>query len=392
MMSDNNSDCFSSLFGDDDKLGLLEREQLKRNRQRVDAGEPRNSYSSIPNFSSRSSLMSSGLYGAIFSQQSQNFGGLFPANYAPAKMLNELLGRQVKQAQDASNPANANDGMHNQMESASNNNNSVKMEFDGSGGAQTGANSDGAQSPPTSANDLAHHMLRNILQGKKDLMALDQELRQASGQERHSPDSNQNTILNKNSNMLNNNNLINNNNNYQDVTKSDNVNGSSDNDPMSDSTNNSSAKLSSDKDGAGKQIPNGEHSEMNGSSDGKKTENSEIIDEDILMNSLADGSNSMPSPGSVNNVKLKEELMDGDMDKELCRSPSPSPSASNKSDQGAVMDLKRARVENIVSTIHSSPALVAKSANFIIRSSMITALSSDMPPASRWASTCTISC
>lgn len=298
--------------------------------------------------------MSSGLYGAIFSQQSQNFGGLFPANYAPAKMLNELLGRQVKQAQDASNPASNNDGMQilNQMESAANNN-SVKMDFGDGGVAQTGASSDGAQSPPTSANDLAHHMLRNILQGKKDLMALDQELR-AAGQDRHSPDSNQNTILNKNSNMLNNNNLINNNN--YDVTKSDSVNGSSD-DPMSDSTNNNSAKLNSEKDG---KMQNGEHSELNGSGDGKKNENSEIIDDD-LMNSLADGSNSMPSPGSVNNVKLKEELMDGELDKEMCRSPSPSPSASNKSDQGAVMDLKRARVENIVSTIHSSPALGSQS-------------------------------
>lgn len=351
MMTDSNSDCFSSLFGEDDKLGLLEREQLKRNRQRVDAGEPRNSYSSIPNFSSRSSLMSSGLYGAIFSQQSQNFGGLFPANYAPAKMLNELLGRQVKQAQDASNP-NANDGMLNQMESASNNNNSVKMEFDGSGGVAQG-NSDGAQSPPNSANDLAHHMLRNILQGKKDLMALDQELRN----QEHSPDSNQNTILNKNSNMLNNNNLMNNNNNYHDVSKSDNVNGSPDSDPSDVTNNNSAAKMSSgDKDGGAK-MPNGEHAEQNGSSDIKKDEISEIIDDDMIMNSLADGSNSLPSPGSANNVKLKEEMMDGDIDKELCRSPSPSPSASNKSDQGAVMDLKRARVENIVSTIHSSPAL-----------------------------------
>lgn len=363
MMTDNNSDCFSSLFGDDDKLGLLEREQLKRNRQRVDAGEPRNSYSSIPNFSSRSSLMSSGLYGAIFSQQSQNFGGLFPSNYAPAKMLNELLGRQVKQAQDASNPNN-NDGLLNQMESASNTNNSVKVDFDGSGGvAQAGGNSDGAKSPPTSANDLAHHMLRNILQGKKDLMALDQELRQAGGQDRHSPDSNQNTILNKNSNMLNNNNVMNNNNNYHDVTKSDNVNGLSDNDPMSDVTNNNnSAKMSSSEKDNIVKLSNGEHLDQNGASDDKKEETSEIIDDDMMMSSLADGSNSMPSPGSVNNVKLKEELIDGDLDKELCRSPSPSPSASNKSDHGAVMDLKRARVENIVSTIHSSPALGSQTA------------------------------
>jgi prospero homeobox 1 len=338
MMTDNqNSDCFSSLFGDDDKLGLLEREQLKqRNRQRVDAGEPRNSYSSIPNFSSRSSLMSSGLYGAIFSQQSQNsFGGLFPANYAPAKMLNELLGRQLKQAQDASNPNNnLNDGMINQLESASNNNNnSVKMDFDGSGGAASEAGE---------ANDLA--MLRNILQGKKE-----------------PADTNQNTILNKNSNMLNNNNLMNNNNNYHDVTvnnnnsKSDSVNGSaSDSDPTSDVTNNNN----NNKSAAEKEkLMNGEH-DQNGE---KKDETSEIIDDDMIMNSLGDGnSNSMPSPAcSVNNVKLKEELMDGELDKDLCRSPSPS--ASNKSDHGAVMDLKRARVENIVSTIHSSPALGSQS-------------------------------
>ncbi|XP_052902651.1 homeobox protein prospero isoform X3 [Anopheles moucheti] len=81
----------------------------KRSRQRVDAGEPRNSYSSIPSFSSRPSFMSSGLYGAIFSQaQQQHFSGLFgPGGYGPAaasKMLNELLGRQVKQAQDATDP------------------------------------------------------------------------------------------------------------------------------------------------------------------------------------------------------------------------------------------------------------------------------------------------
>ncbi|CRK89935.1 CLUMA_CG003665, isoform A [Clunio marinus] len=373
MMTENNSECFSSLFGDDDKLGLLEREQLKRIRQRVDAGEPRNSYSSIPNFSSRSSLMSSGLYGAIFSQQSQNsFGGLFPANYAPAKMLNELLGRQVKQAQDASNPT-SNDGILNQVESASNinnnnnNNNSVKMEFDGSvGSTQAGNNSDGgAQSPPTSANDLAHHMLRNILQGKKDLMTLDQELsRQTGGAggvggDRHSPDSNQNTILSKTSNMLNNNNLISNNNNY-DVTKSDNVNGSSDSDQTSDVITNNNLKVSSEKENIRKQINGGEHSEANGSSDGKKGDVSEINDDDRMM---SDGSVSMPSPwaspSSENNLKMKEELIDGDNEKDLslCRSPSPSLSASNKSDQGAVMDLKRARVENIVSTIHSSPAL-----------------------------------
>ncbi|KAG5670367.1 hypothetical protein PVAND_000638 [Polypedilum vanderplanki] len=361
---EDNSDCFSSLFGDDDKLGLLkqQKEQLKRNRQRVDAGEPRNSYSSIPNFSSRSSLMSGSLYGAIFSQQSQNFGGLFPANYAPAKMLNELLGRQVKQAQDAAS-TNANDVL-NQMESASsnnnnnNNNNSVKMDFENA----PSQNSDGTQSPTQSANDLAHHMLRNILQGKKDLMAFDQELRQAAGvaNDRHSPDSNQNTIMNnKLNNNNNNNNLINNN---YDVTKSDNVNnGSIDNnncssDQASDVTNNN---INSNSNKSEKKLSNGSVSdESDGKNLNKDLDNNEIIDDEMIVNSLADGSSSLPSPSSVNNcVKLKEELMDGEMMEKDSRSPSPSPSASNKSDHGTAIELKRARVENIVSTMHSSPAL-----------------------------------
>jgi prospero homeobox 1 len=345
---EDNSDCFSSLFGEDDKLGLLKqhKEQLKRNRQRVDAGEPRNSYSSIPNFSSRSSLMSGSLYGAIFSQQSQNFGGLFPANYAPAKMLNELLGRQVKQAQDS-----ASDSI-NQIDAATNinNNNSVKMDFDGSGSgsAPSSQNSDDGQS----ANELAHHMLRNILQGKKDLLALDQELRQAAAV---TPDTNQNTIMNK-TQLNNNNNLMNNNNNY-DLTKSDNGQESDQKIIPSDVTINTNAK-SEIKDSKTKILNGGE---IDASNDGnKKQDDTEAIDDEMIVNSLADGSSSsLPSPVSVNNVKLKEELMDGDLDKELCRSPSPSPSASNKSDQGAALELKRARVENIVSTMHSSPALGA---------------------------------
>lgn len=375
---EDNSDCFSSLFEDDDKLGLLkqqQRDQLKRNRQRVDAGEPRNSYSSIPNFSSRSSsLMSGSLYGAIFSQQSQNFGNLFPANYAPAKMLNELLGRQVKQAQDAASTNAASDQLLNQMESAAsninnnnNNNNSVKMEFDmnGGGGSNHQQNSDGTQSP-TSANELAHHMLRNILQGKtKDLLALDQELRQvaaaAVANERHTPDSNQNTILNTkvNNHILNNNNIMNNNN-YENVTKSDSMNGSIDsNDPMtSDVTKHmNSGEKENNSSNKNIKMTNGSDNSLMETSE-KKDEISEIIDE---VNSINDGSNSLPSPsGSVGNVKLKEEMMDGELME--ARSPSPSPSASNKSEQGSAMELKRARVENIVSTMHSSPVLNSQNA------------------------------
>ncbi|XP_022116560.2 homeobox protein prospero isoform X1 [Pieris rapae] len=70
----------------------------KRVRQRVDAGEPRNSYSTLATNGpapARSAHMSGGLYGAIFEGR-QHFG-LFGPCYAPAEMLNELLGRAPKQ-------------------------------------------------------------------------------------------------------------------------------------------------------------------------------------------------------------------------------------------------------------------------------------------------------
>ncbi|XP_030765162.1 homeobox protein prospero isoform X3 [Sitophilus oryzae] len=115
----------------------------KRTRQRVDAGEPRNSYSSIPNFSSRPNFLGSSgnLYGAIFTQHQQF--GLFGPGFAPAKMLNELLGRQKS----------------------------------GDGSEEGDSTAPGDASPPADA--LAHHMLRDILQGRKhDLLALDHDLRQ----------------------------------------------------------------------------------------------------------------------------------------------------------------------------------------------------------------------
>ena len=375
----------------------------KRNRQRVDAGEPRNSYSSIPNFSSRPSataLMSGGLYGAIFSQQNSHanansFGGLFPNGYGPAKMLNELLGRQVKQAQDANGNTNNNNNNNNNnsvmmnnggsemIESA--NNNSVKCEFDSNTNnvnntstnnspnttnnnnnnnnnlirrPTSGANnnldmiddnlSTSPQSAAAQANDLAHHMLRNILQGKKDLLALDQELRAVSNGQL-SPDGQQKITKNNNNNNLiaNNNNLMSNNNNYD--TKSDSgtmVNG------IIDGNCSNSDK---DKENCGTKNNNGDDHTNVECQKLNKDEISENIDDDCIMNSIGDSEPSLASPGgSVSNVKLKEECMDGDMDKDMCRSPSPSPSASNKSDQ---MDMKRARVENIVSGMHSSPVL-----------------------------------
>lgn len=113
--------------------------KAKRTRQRVDAGEPRNSYSSIPNFSSRPSFLggNQGLYGAIFTQQ-QHFG-LFAPGFGPAKMLNELLGSRTKPGIDPSLP-------------------------DDKYGDSDQSNPPPATNGPNS--ELAHHMLRDILQGR----------------------------------------------------------------------------------------------------------------------------------------------------------------------------------------------------------------------------------
>ncbi|XP_022911742.1 homeobox protein prospero isoform X2 [Onthophagus taurus] len=140
--------------------------KTKRTRQRVDAGEPRNSYSSIPNFSSRPTFLGSGsnIYGAIFTQQQQF--GLFGPGFAPAKMLNELLGRQKSDANGGNVQSEGEDGKFDSV-----------IRCDGS---------------PPSNEQLAHHMLRDILQGRKhDLMALDHELR--NGQDH---------IINNNNNDL----------------------------------------------------------------------------------------------------------------------------------------------------------------------------------------------
>ncbi|XP_060536741.1 homeobox protein prospero isoform X2 [Cylas formicarius] len=118
--------------------------KTKRTRQRVDAGEPRNSYSSIPNFSSRPNFLgtSGNLYGAIFTQHQQF--GLFGPGFAPAKMLNELLGRQ-------------------------------KADANGDGVDDSVIRCDGS---PPSGEALAHHMLRDILQGRKhELLALEHDMR-----------------------------------------------------------------------------------------------------------------------------------------------------------------------------------------------------------------------
>lgn len=391
--------------------------------------------------------MSGGLYGAIFSQSQQHFGGLFgPGGYGPAnKMLNELLGRQVKQAQDATDPdsimlssieaANAADSntptskhgfesttnLNNNNSSTNNNNNNSSSTnnnsptSDGvsammgrrssnsqhntanSGNNNSNSNSssgvidlDGGSTTPQ-PNDLAHHMLRNILQGKKELMALDHELRTVSNQssalgDRISPD---------------NNNVISKNNNIYDITKCETVNGGSGD--LSDSSdlganNNNSAptKVNQKKSVTNNQTNNSDNSQsnrpisldsnnsncddmlaselahterlLNGvgnvpggrcSSVNPKQEKSDVIDE--LVASLPDEVDEiMPSPASGSNgvIITKQELDIDDCLEDKDRDDrTPSPSQSKNDSES--LTLKRARVENIVSSMRASPALLS---------------------------------
>ncbi|KAJ8713872.1 hypothetical protein PYW08_007492 [Mythimna loreyi] len=205
----------------------------KRARQRVDAGEPRNSYSTLTTNGlapARAAHMSGGLYGAIFEGR-QHFG-LFGPGYPPAEMINELLSRTPKQ-EDAGDE--------------------------------------------TTGGDIAHRVLRDILQSrKKELMRL-------------SPD--------------NNNVLANNNNDEPKLKMSPERPQSRDSRPDLDD-----ALLALDSAGDSRTSPPPAH----------------------------------PSQGSDALLAPKSEPEDRDSD---AQRSSPRP-----------LDVKRARVENIVSTMRSSPA------------------------------------
>ncbi|XP_026468780.1 homeobox protein prospero-like [Ctenocephalides felis] len=278
MSSEEDTDCFG-LYGD--KLS----KKAKRTRQRVDAGEPRNSYSSIPNFSSRPSFMSGGIYGAIFSQNQQHFG-LFGPGYGPAKMLNELLGRQGHPGDEGACDAQ-----------------------DQVGGGRHSSEDGGSPSPH--ATELAHHMLRDILQGrKKELMALESELRAG-------PDNN-NCIKN------------NNNNNHH---------------------NGDGQCVSADS----------EISEVvgvSGRAEGGSltTDNSVVVDEDIAAPSEETPMDSEHSLPASPLPTLKNEPETVDTNNTDSRVKDLQPGSPDKSDQPAPLDMKRARVENIVSSMRSSPA------------------------------------
>nr|XP_018915224.1 PREDICTED: homeobox protein prospero isoform X2 [Bemisia tabaci]XP_018915231.1 PREDICTED: homeobox protein prospero isoform X2 [Bemisia tabaci] len=299
---------------ENDSFGLLKNK--KRARQRVDAGEPRNSYSSIPNFSSRPSFLNSNLYSAFFSQNPQHFG-LFNQGCAPAKMLNELFARQVKTASEA-------DGSTMMTMDTGNTDVNVGVNFDCLG--QTPAIHRGldVNSSPPPGDVASYHKLRDILQGrKKDILALEQEFHSVnnSAQDRNSPDNN-NTITN------------NNNNNNELKNGLTNGSGVSDNSAVYKNVKSeiNLEEQSGDEDATGDE-------EMNEVGDDIK---SELLVEN-LNGHASDSERGTPSPVSDS---PKDDNDDSNRD----------PSAP-KTEQ---IELKRARVENIVSSMRSSPSLITQ--------------------------------
>ncbi|XP_031616684.1 homeobox protein prospero isoform X2 [Contarinia nasturtii] len=359
MSSEEDADSFG-LYGDK----LLKK--AKRARQRVDAGEPRNSYSSIPNFSSRPSLMSGGLYGAIYSQNQQqhNFGLFNTSGYgtSTSKMLNELLARQVKQAQDAGGPET--NMMLSPMEGASNSDGS-KHGFENSSPiirrtSSGGIDMDDATVQPNDLEKL--HMLRNILQGKKELMALhDHELRAAAAAsaasmnnsiERASPDNN--NSISKNNNTNSNNNIV-----KQEVNIKSETLGNGGSDANDTSEMNVNNRVNQINDDVSRHVDNGEditesRQETSISGDLNKTLNDNIIDDEMIcLNSRSDSENSMPSSPGSDLIGSKDDM---DIEMHLDKNNS-SPIPQSLKTEPVALDMKRARVENIVNTMRSSPIL-----------------------------------
>ncbi|XP_033228612.1 homeobox protein prospero isoform X2 [Belonocnema kinseyi] len=390
MSSEEETECFA-LYGatTDSKQQQLLKKQ-KRTRQRVDAGEPRNSYSSIPNFTSRPSFPGGGFYGAIFSgngaphpqtqqshpqqqhlqqQQLQQqsgvprnqghlsattgptaaqqhsahaaFGFFGATGFGPPKMLNELLGRQVKQASDAGgSPLEGSHGMTGAgMESAANLQQGAMVNCD-----------------ELTTAELAPHMLRNLLQTHK--------LNALSAQDQ----------------PTNNNSIHNNNNNTTDLLKSQQHQQHSPQQHQHQQQNSDSARSGTVQSGGEDSVDgnnvvnNTNHSDRDSVMPGDAEDSAEDVasaqramDEALAEAGMEPGANldgsdcdqslpSSPSAPQSASVSVKEEIQDS---MNLKRSPSnsPCPIVPKTETNSPTTEIKRARVENIVSTMRSSPAL-----------------------------------
>lgn len=398
-----------------DSFGVLKK--TKRARQRVDAGEPRNSYSSIPNFSSRPTILNSNIYGAFFAapnhqqQQQQHFaasnglgagatiggansaagngsGGVYfgQVGFGPSKMLNELLrSRGVKSNSIAGDNGDA--MMTIDVAAAASDavsaisgaayeclNNQTALNC-GAGGPLNGAM--GSGSPPVT--DMAQHMLRNILQGvgrsKKDLYALERELREAGNINNNNNSSHNNNIdaalsvdcvndgtgLNNNNNNNNGSHVNDNHNHNTDEDENDEVD--DDDEDELDHNDNGGDQMKQDPDdidetgcmegndlanGATNSLSNGNAEDTDGATDTDDRNKAQASPRhNDKLNDCSASERSVSSPESVSNNNNNNNNIKDDPDE-----PIKECLPAQKSEQ---KELKRARVENIVSCMRSSP-------------------------------------
>lgn len=402
-----------------DSFGLLKK--TKRSRQRVDAGEPRNSYSSIPNFSSRPNLLNSGIYGAFFAAQQNhhNFGSSAGSaaaagaaayfnqvqGFGPTKMLNELLSRRVKTIADGADAMMTIDVAANDVSTISGSAYDCLNSQSPVSRVGSTLNGGGGSSP---VGDMAQHMLRNILSGKrKEIYALEQELRGVSGANNNNNNSSSNNnnlesivdcnnssenssssanaavaaaaavvaALNNNnnssSNNNNNNSSCNNNNNNNDVKIANLTNGSGDRNSVGGNISDENCASDRSKASGDEPLTNGDV--INTAEDMDTTEADDRASSAAANAAAAEvsplsGQNN-PNDSLVDKLNLNHrQVVDNNDDSSASEhSVSSSESASNKEDADESnecssypkteqqVELKRARVENIVSSMRSSP-------------------------------------
>ncbi|KOC62004.1 Homeobox protein prospero [Habropoda laboriosa] len=274
------------------------------------------------------------------------FGFFGAPGYGPAKMLNELLGRQVKQASDAGgSPPEGGHGM-------------TGAGMDPAANLQSGAvvNCD----DPATA-ELTQHMLRDILQGRKISALPIQE-------------------------QPNNNNSIhsNNNNTTADLLKSQQQHQQSPQQHQqhnSDSARSGTVHSGGEESGDGNNVVNNaNHSDRDTVMPGDAEDSAEdaaaaarameeaFAEAGMEPGANLDGSDSEqslpPSPTQPRSgsVSVKEEMQDS-MNIKRSPSHSPCPIVPKTEISSPTTETKRARVENIVSTMRSSPALQTGTVN-----------------------------
>ncbi|XP_011707015.1 PREDICTED: homeobox protein prospero-like, partial [Wasmannia auropunctata] len=273
------------------------------------------------------------------------FGFFGAPGFGPAKMLNELLGRQVKQASDAGgSPPEGGHGMTGAgMDPASN--------------LQPGAvvNCD----DPATA-DLTQHMLRDmLLQGRK-LSALGVQ---------EQPNNNNSIHSNNNNNTT------------AELLKSQHQQSPQQHQQNSDSARSGTVQSGGEESGDGNNVVNSaNHSDRDTVMPGDAEDSAEdaasaarAMEEAFAEAGMEPGANLdgsdceqslPPSPTAPRSgsVSVKEEIQES---LNIKRSPShsPCPIVPKTETNSPTTEIKRARVENIVSTMRSSPALQPATVN-----------------------------